>query len=316
MPSLSTRMRKFLSFILKGRLRMMLAIFVMLALPLPLFWLVGISLVGLACLRLGLRTSTTILVGVGLPIVVLAFLQGAQALLGILLVSLWVMSLAAILREYAAWNRVLLINVAYIFMATFLLYFFTGDMLQVVQEELLARMEESTREALPVLSKFALALSFAYSIGILAVLCLMLARYWQALLYKPGGFREEFHSLRMTPLTATFLGVLGVTLVLLGAPGLVGQERWVWVSLIGQILLLPSFFASLGLAHGLAGKRPGGGIFLVPFYLLLLLVREGRLLAVVLAVADSWLDFRGRYPYLPPSTSGQADGDESNTKEE
>ncbi len=306
-------MRQFLNFVLKNRLRMVLAVFVALALPLPFFPLAGVTLVGLICLRSGLRTGSQVFLGACLPALILAFLQGSfpASFTSSLLIILWVMGLAIVLRESSAWSRTLLVNVAYVFMVSCLLYFLAGDVLQAGWEEMLAMLEESVRDTLPTFSTFALATSFAYSISMISVLCLIVARYLQALLYNPGGFRQEFHSLRLNPLSAAFLGVPGVSLVLLGALGFVEQGGV--VSLAGQVLLMPHLFAGISLAHGMAGRRPGGGKFLVPFYLLLL-ARWGRLLLVVLAIADSRLDFRRRY--LPPPSSGPANDDKSNTREE
>ena len=45
----------------------------------------------------------------------------------------------------------------------------------------------------------------ASSLQVTCLLCLMLARYWQASLYNPGGFGREFRSLRLAPAVAVIL---------------------------------------------------------------------------------------------------------------
>jgi peptidoglycan/LPS O-acetylase OafA/YrhL len=118
--------------------------------------------------------------------------------------------------------------------------------------------------------------------GFLAVL---LARYWQASLYNPGGFRDEFHRLRLPPQLALLLLAVGLLLALLG------PEYRVWIALI----VLPFAIAGIALVHGIAGlKHWGRGpvvmLYLAWFFLLGLMTAT----LFLLALADSWLDFRGR----------------------
>ena len=45
--------------------------------------------------------------------------------------------------------------------------------------------------------------------AMMSVLCLLLARYWQAALYNPGGFGEEFRALQYSPPVSAGAGCRG-----------------------------------------------------------------------------------------------------------
>jgi hypothetical protein len=121
------------------------------------------------------------------------------------------------------------------------------------------------------------------------VLCLLLARWWQALLYNPGGFRAEFHGLRYTPAVA---GIL--VLLVLGVSSL-GLEYRPWAVLFA----LPLSIAGLALVHARAAYRGYGAGYLTLFYLLWMFLDPVKLIVIGLAVADSMVDFRGRWQPKP-----------------
>jgi len=126
--------------------------------------------------------------------------------------------------------------------------------------------------------------------AISCVMCLLLARWWQASLYNPGGFRQEFHGLRFSARAGTTLLVL---MLLIGTYGL---EYRPWAVLFA----VPLSVAGLGLAHARAAYRRLGTGWLTLFYLLWLFLDPVKLIVIGVAVADSWLDFRSRWKQ-PPS---------------
>jgi hypothetical protein len=120
-----------------------------------------------------------------------------------------------------------------------------------------------------------------------ALLCLLLARYWQAGLYNPGGFRQEFHALRISGRLLMALVILvGLAYALKPAAML--------------LLLLPLLFAGVALVHGVIAKTNLGGQFLIAFYVGGLLLNQFILpLLIVVAVADGVLDIRARIAKSP-----------------
>ncbi|MEP5764706.1 MAG: hypothetical protein ABJ308_08930 [Halieaceae bacterium] len=121
------------------------------------------------------------------------------------------------------------------------------------------------------------------------VVCLLLARWWQAALYNPGGFRQEFHSLR-------FSSTVSVTLVLLMLMiSTYGLAYRPWAVLFA----VPLSVAGLGLIHARAVHRGQGAGYLTLFYLLWILLDPVKLIVIGVALADSWIDFRSRWPQRP-----------------
>ncbi len=113
-----------------------------------------------------------------------------------------------------------------------------------------------------------------------ALLCLALARYWQAGLYNPGGFKAEFHALR-------YRGQLLIALMLLLIATAVVKPA------ATLLLLIPLIFAGAALVHGLVARAKLGGQWLVAFYIGLLLFNQFFLpLLIVAAVTDGIFNYR------------------------
>ena len=122
----------------------------------------------------------------------------------------------------------------------------------------------------------------------------MLARWWQALLYNPGGFKVELHQLRLSPVaTATLVAIMLVTAVNLPV-----YRLWVFM------FLIPIVVCGFALVHGVFGIRGLAKGWLLAFYLMWLFVAWVKLALVLLAVIDSWVDFRKRLPAAPPDDKG------------
>lgn len=116
----------------------------------------------------------------------------------------------------------------------------------------------------------------------LAVLGLILARAWQAGLYNPGGFREEFHALRLNPRELLLL----VVLLAVGYITAHGEVTY--------LAALPILVAGIGLVHGVVGRKGMKGVWLVAFYIMLIILQPMVLIVLVVAVLDTLLDIRRR----------------------
>jgi hypothetical protein len=126
--------------------------------------------------------------------------------------------------------------------------------------------------------------------GMLAILqalttifSLLVGRWWQALLYNPGGFQQEFHALKLDRLHG---------LVLVGGFIVVASQdsysTWSWT------FIVPLLVAGMALVHGLVAKSKLPVRWLVLFYMALFVFRPLVALLAAVAVADSALDFRSR----------------------
>jgi hypothetical protein len=121
------------------------------------------------------------------------------------------------------------------------------------------------------------------------VLTLFIARWWQALLYNPGGFRSEFQSLR---LPRSMLAI--AALVLLGAlaGGQSSAVRGASADLV-LVLVVLYMFQGLAVVHQRAGAWGLGVAWFVVLYVLLLMVPQYvALFLALLGAADGVADFR------------------------
>jgi len=116
---------------------------------------------------------------------------------------------------------------------------------------------------------------------------LLTARWWQAALYNPGGFRAEFHQLRLPKVLAL------VTLLALVMNWLV-SEIGVPTYLV-MLLLAGWFIQGISLAHAVQTRLGANILWLVAMYVLLIFAMPYMVGALAIAgFADSWVDFRAR----------------------
>lgn len=117
-----------------------------------------------------------------------------------------------------------------------------------------------------------------------AMVSVFIARSLQARLYNPGGFRQEFHGMRLTPAQ----GALCV------APLLIIQ-MWPESEPVAGLFLLPVLMAGIALVHGIVGRKQLGAGPLVAMYLGLVLISPVVTpVLLIAALADSFFDFRNR----------------------
>ena len=284
-------MRALAEFIMRGRVQATLVVAGCAALPL-LFWL-SAAAGCLVLLRRGSDALSVLGLGVLSALVSWHFLKDPTALI----VLLGACSLALVLRAGHSWNRVLLgsVVVGLLFAVSLGTVFssFTATLAQTFEQVLPLAMgevyEKFSADQKAFLAALAVPLSIistAVSLQVFSVLCLILGRYWQALLYNPGGFGREFRAIRLPKSVA--LSLLAVMCV---AP-FFGLHALVLLPLCS----VPLFFAGLALVHGLVAQKRLAGFWLVGIYVTLVPFMHllGPLL-VVLAIVDSLIDFRGRH---------------------
>ena len=247
---------------------------------------ISAAVIALVTLRRGSGEGAYILAWAVLPAGYWLFALGDSGPMGMIVGTA---ALAAILRSLVSWPLVLLSAGGVGALTGFALLLFGTDYLQ----ELAGMFADFFKNSLPEAQLQAPGVvTLAGMLGLInavsCVLCLLLARWWQAALYRPGGFREEFHGLRLTPQLSLVL-VLGMLVV-----SMFGLEYRPWAVLFA----LPLSVAGLGFIHARAAHRKLGFGWLSMFYLLWLLLDPVKLIIVGVAVADSWFDFRSRWP--PP----------------
>lgn len=277
-------MRALAEFTMRGRMQATLAVAGAALVPL-LFWL-SASAGSLVLLRRGFSDAFGILAWAVLPAACWWYLGDPS----ILLALLGTLLLAQILRVSESWSHVLIGSVALGLVFALVLGNAYSEMIGVLATEVtkvLAQVRGDAQLSGEELDRLQAAMVptltgvMASSLQATCLLCLVLARYWQAALYNPGGFGREFRSLRLRPAVAVAL-LLGCILI----PALDARA-----ALLGPLCSVPLLFAGAALGHGLiALKRLSGG-WLIVLYLAVLLI--GNLICL-LAVIDSLFDFRGR----------------------
>lgn len=271
-----------------------------------LFCWISAAVVALVTLRKGAGEGAWLLMWAMLPAGVLAISFGDS---GPALLLLGATALAMVLRSSVSLTLTILASVAVgsataVCMLAFgdamldQMVAFFGDFLASMEEQLSAGAAEPVQLARPT------ALQVAGMMGagnaLLSVVCLLLARYWQAAMFNPGGFGHEFRALRYPAGVATALAVTTMALASLGV------EFRTWA----MICAVPLNFAGIALVHARAAARGQGRGWLTAFYAAWLVFDPVKLFVVGYALADSWMNFRQRWTPSgggPPADSGGSD---------
>ncbi|ROS01658.1 hypothetical protein EDC56_2102 [Sinobacterium caligoides] len=284
-------MRALAEFIMRGRIQAIAA--AILAIVTVMFSWVGAAIVALVTLSRGRSEGLIVAMWVSLPTLAMAWQGNPLPLTTII---------AGYMGGYAlgmtrSWSIALLSQVIVsIGFAALLLTIDNNfvNQLMAMQQQMVAgsltQVDEKVRHEVlkllsdPVFITGALALSQM----LFGVLSLVMGRYWQAMLYNPGGFGQEFHQLRLSPQLALLLTVLSMATVAQG--GAYG----IWA----LVLMMPLLLAGIGLVHWWVSVKGWSKQWLILFYILLLLsVMQGLLVVEILvigALADSFLNLRKR----------------------
>lgn len=280
-------MRALAEFVMRGRAQ---AIGVAVAgIVLPFFVWISAAVVGLVVLR---RSPQDAFIVLGWSVLAAAAMMLWHGDPGPLAAMFGTAVAAAVLRWMRSWPLALAVIVVAGLLSALLLNIADGGFiaelvtrlnafLTMLREQMPAEQAALLGEMNAVQVSGLLGLRSAF----LMVIALVLARWWQALLYNPGGFREEFHRLRLP--VPIVLALLAAGLLL----ALVGGEYKIWALLFA----LPFVVAGFALVHGVVGiKRWGRGPLVVLYVAWVLVWELVTATLLLLAVADSWWDFRGR----------------------
>jgi hypothetical protein len=287
-------MRALAQFVMRGPLQAGGVAAVTTAIPL-LFW-VGAAVIGLVILRLGIQQGLNIGLWALLPAIGWSWFGQDPTALAVLLQT---MLMASVLRATLSWEKALL-GGSFLAIVTGLMLpvLFPGLLDDLVRtgvnfyEQYNAEVARALGDDLETVIRDTMNASMAGTYLATAIGMTMLSRAWQAGLYNPGGFRKEFHALRLSPVVAV---LCGVTMVLGPVLGLNSM-------LLAWAAGTPLFLAGVALVHGAIGRKNLSGNWLVMFYIALFLLGPSlMILLVVMAFVDSWLDIRGRIKPAGPA---------------
>ncbi|MCB1762024.1 MAG: DUF2232 domain-containing protein [Gammaproteobacteria bacterium] len=294
-------MRFLASLAMRGRSQaaMVATVLAILALPLPPLSILSAAVIALVALRQGLREGMLLITFSGVACALLAQLLFGQALpvVGyVLLMWLPVWVLGGVLRINRSLGTTLSVALLLGVLALAVQYLQSQDPVnawrellqpfiaslveaQLVDQAISQQLVESMAEWMPG----AIAAGFVMQ----AMFALIIARWWQSGLYNPGGFKEEFHQLRLP----RFLAVISLLMLTLNWL----QPETGLVTYLTLLLLTGWLFQGVALVHALQ-TRPGFSIgWLVAMYALLPFAMPYLVSALaIVGFADTWFDFRAR----------------------
>jgi len=122
--------------------------------------------------------------------------------------------------------------------------------------------------------------------GLTLLGCLFIARWWQAMLYNPGGFKSEFHQLRLGRGFALATLVAGLLL-------LVSSSNSVPITTDLLVVMVMLFMIQgLAVSHYLVSMAGANAGWLVALYVLVILLPQAALTLAIAGFTDNWFDFR------------------------
>ena len=282
-------MRRLAEFIMRGRVQAIVVMVFAAVVPM-MFWL-SAAAASLVLLRRGLNNSLSLIIWAVLPALMWAYLDDPRPLLGVL----GALGLAQVLRVTSSWSKVLLASILIgVFFAWALGAAFAQPLASLAAElntampKMLSGLyEQLSADDVLLLQSLIVPVLTGLMAAVLQLLCVfsvILARYWQAVLYNPGGFAQEFQRLRL-PAVIVFPLVFGM---------LFSPSLGIQAAVLTPLCSVPLMFTGLAIIHGLVAKYRLGSFWLIGLYVAIVLFTQLIYpLLLVLAIVDSVFDFRG-----------------------
>ncbi|MGB0360739.1 MAG: hypothetical protein ACPGEF_04945 [Endozoicomonas sp.] len=280
-------MRGLAELAMRGPKQSIVLAFVFACIPM-LFW-VSAAIISLVILRRGIGEGVKVLVWAILPGIAWAAMGQFSTIIGLLIT----VTLATILRQTVSWQKTLLALIPLGWLSAIVLSQLAPQQVVQISELVIQFIHDYFQQSgqsmdglvdLRVLVKYCVIGMVAWFNLVNCIFGLVLARFWQAKLYNPGGFREEFHGIRLPVPMA--MGLLSFTLVGIAVPSLL---------VVVPAATLPLLVAGLAIIHGMVGIKQMGSFWLVGVYILLIFATQLAYPVIVLtACLDSLFDFRTR----------------------
>ena len=294
-------MKALAAYAMRGRSQaaMLSSLFAVLSMILPPLSYISGAVVALVTMRRGIGEGATIaVVATGALAVMSQLSTGNMVVAMVFAMMVWlpVWILAVVLRQTISLPLTLAVATMLVVVAMFVFHMAVGDtvmwwreMLDRVFAETLAQpgmaemglMLENTPQFMTALMATAFFVSMVFSV--------CLARWWQATLYNPGGFREEFQAIRLNTPTAIVGSLMMVGAAISSSPGSFAIDLAIIVGMFASI-------AGIALVHHWVATTSANKSWLILLYLLLAFVAPQILVILaILGFADAWLNIRRFY---------------------
>ena len=291
-------MRGLAEFIMRGRWQA-LAVAVLGSGSLLFGW-ISAAAIALVTLRKGAASGGWLVLWAMLPAAIVAAMSGDMGSVMLLLVAF---CLSVILRETVSLPLALIASVPLAMLGGLALIALNGpfleDLVATFNQALRQLEQDMTSDQQGELAFTSLAVPqvgalLAIGNTVVAVLAVLLGRYWQALLYNPGGFGQEFRALRLPQGAVVSLVTLGTVL------WLQGDEWRVW----SAVAVMPLTVVGFALVHAYAAHTDKGVTWLTLMYTLWIVLDPIKWVWLGFVMADVFVDFRARWQ----NTSGRDSG--------
>ena len=234
-----------------------------------LFW-VSSAIISLVVLRRGIDQGLKILAWALLPAIAWAAAGQLTTAVCLLVTTL----MACVLRQTVSWQKTLLALLPAGGLIALAIAQLAPQQVDLISELVLSLLGKLTQAGdqrsvdignLKLLVYYGVTGMLTWFFLLVSTLGLALGRFWQAQLFNPGGFREEFHQIRLPAVTASILLMLSLAGSTMMAPVML---------VIAPIASFPLLVAGIALMHGLVGIRRLHNVWLAAFYAMLLLVTQ------------------------------------------
>ncbi len=261
-------------------------------------------------LQQGGRSGAIAMLGSAVVVVLLTELllnQGLAVVATSLMLWLPVWLAAVVLRETASLAMAILVLSGLAMLGVLLVYLFYGDPTEWWRQfmtdwiaNLATQAGMATEDTQPLVDFAGLAApvmtgALAAGLSFAAMACLVLGRWWQSLLLKPGALKQEFMALRLN----RSLSLAGIAILVLAELklGVVSDFVLQWA----LVVMVPFLFVGLAVVHATLANLNAGRGWLIGIYILISLFKEALLMVVIVGMLDPWLDLRGRTKKTEPN---------------
>jgi len=294
--------KKIGEFVLSNPINAAGSVILCIALPefLPFFWplyILSNAIIALVVLRHGIKIGVEVLFISNIALAIYGFMQTQSIIYG----ALYSLPMIAVFIYATALHKTISLPLGLIYGSVFgaaclliahiVVPNIDGQWLSFLNEHIQplflqlgfdsARLEK----VLPIAAEIMTG-SYIAAILIWTTITLLVARWWQALLYKPKGFKQEFYELRLGYVSSI------IYLLILSASLLAKEPLLKELSLIFGVMFI---FQGLSLAHNVLSRSIIATMWLgLMYFFLLISTAIVVILLVVTALIDNFIDIRSR----------------------
>ena len=283
------------TYIMRGRIQAMIVAssLALLSLMMPPVSVLSSAAVALVTLRLGAKEGLTILGCSSLATAILGFLVIGSfqfALMYVMVLWLPVWLIAIVLRESRSLFLTIEIAVWVGVLGVIGFYLYDADP-ATLWKSILTQMIPVEAPVVDLQQKMDMLVHYMTGIIAAGSVCgllfgLFLGRWWQANLYNPGGFKQEFLFLQCKGRLS--VGAFALVGIALATSGVISEIVW------NTTILLFVLFAVTGTAvlHTVFSKMKLERFIVPMLYITLFLIPHAILLVVLVGLSDPWLNLR------------------------